>query len=278
MIILIDAGNTRIKFGWLKNNQEREPTALALPHDSLHELSAWLDALPSAPRFALGVNVAGPLRARQIEQALQRVNCSVRWLTGQRAANKIRNGYDAPEQLGADRWVSMLGLADCANKSEHAGSLRDTPLMLASFGTATTIDTLTPADPTDWRRFEGGLIFPGPALMRTSLAQGTANLPEAQGSSALYPTHTHQAISSGIAAAQAGAVLRQWLAGLDRFARPPRIFSAGGGWPIVQEETCRLILDTQRRVRVETVPIEWLATPVLDGLAALSRTCDFSSC
>src|SRR3546814_3488501 len=57
--------------------------------------------------------------------------------------------------------------------------------------------------------FYGGLILPGPALMRSALATGTANLPEANAPFAAYPTHTHQAISSGIAAAQAGALLRQ---------------------------------------------------------------------
>ena len=274
MIILVDAGNTRIKFGWLRGGPdgEREETALALPHESLTQLPRWLEGLPCSPHGALGVNVAGPAMARQIEQALERVRCPIRWVSAQHSAVTVHNGYDMPEQLGADRWVSMLGLAG------HAKDHAEQPLMLASFGTATTIDTLSPADSSGWRRFEGGVIFPGPALMRTSLARGTANLPEADGDTALYPTHTHQAISTGIASAQAGAVLRQWLAGLDRFQQPPRIFCAGGGWPIVRDETCRLIFDTQRRVQVDTVPIEWLATPVLDGLAALTRTCDFSSC
>src|SRR3546814_9881371 len=44
--------------------------------------------------------------------------------------------------------------------------------------------------------FYGGLILPGPALMRSALATGTANLPEANAPFAAYPTHTHQAIRS----------------------------------------------------------------------------------
>src|SRR3546814_8457691 len=84
--------------------------------------------------------------------------------------------------------------------------------------------------------FYGGLILPGPALMRSALATGTANLPEANAPSAAYPTHTHPAISSGIAAAQAGALLRQWREGIERFGQAPQVYSTGGAWPMVEQE------------------------------------------
>src|SRR3546814_3496544 len=51
----------------------------------------------------------------------------------------VRNAYQH-EQLGADRWVSMLCLAQ-HGLSQYSDN---SPLMLASFGTATTIDTLCP--------------------------------------------------------------------------------------------------------------------------------------
>src|SRR3546814_19763240 len=82
--------------------------------------------------------------------------------------------------------------------------------------------------------FYGGLILPGPALMRSALATGTANLPEANAPFAAYPTHTHQAISSGIAAAQAGALLRQWREGIERFGQAPQVYSTGGAWLMVE--------------------------------------------
>ncbi|OYV49213.1 MAG: pantothenate kinase, partial [Burkholderiales bacterium 21-58-4] len=132
-------------------------------------------------------------------------------------------------------------------------------------GTATTIDTLGPR-----LRFEGGLILPGPELMRTTLAQATANLPQAQGATAAYPTDTHGAIATGIAAAQAGAVLRQWLTGLEHYGSPPRVYSAGGGWPIVRQETIALLAAAQTRLGLPITPIEWLPAPVLDGLARLA--------
>lgn len=267
MMLLIDAGNTRIKFGWLSTG-EREPAPLALHHDQLDQLAPWLHQQPVRPTSAIGVNVAGAAIAAEIEAVLASHGCAIVWISSAPHALGVRNAYDDPAQLGPDRWVALLGLAS-ASTSNYA-PLQIQALVLASFGTATTIDTLSPAHGPGLRTFQGGLIFPGPALMRSSLAQGTANLPDAQSDTALYPTHTHQAIATGIAAAQAGAVLRQWLAGLDRFGHPPCLYAAGGGWPLVKDETERLLHTTQVRMGLPITPIRWLAAPVLDGLAALA--------
>ena len=67
MILLIDAGNTRIKFGWLQAPgpladaaERREPEPLALAHADLEaQLPQWLARLPAPPRKAIGVYVAG---------------------------------------------------------------------------------------------------------------------------------------------------------------------------------------------------------------------------
>jgi type III pantothenate kinase len=291
VILLVDAGNTRVKFGWIDPARgRREPAALALHHGALERLPRWLAALPRQPRLALGVNVAGTAVARAIAAQLSERGCALQWVSSRSEALGVRNGYRDPGQLGPDRWVSLLALArlgaaapDAASSpapaseaapapapqasADHVetGCGSQPPLMLASFGTATTIDTLGPD-----LVFRGGLIFPGPALMRSSLAQGTANLPEADGDTVPYPVHTHQAISTGIAAAQAGAVLRQWLAGLDHYGQPPLLYSAGGGWPAVQEETAALLARTRERLGLPAAPIAWLPTPVLDGLALLA--------
>lgn len=285
IILLVDAGNTRVKFGWIDPaGRRREPAALALHHGALASLPRWLAALPRQPRLALGVNVAGTAVAEAIAAQLDERGCIVEWVSSHGEALGVRNGYRDPGQLGPDRWVSLLALArlgataastpasastptSAPASADHArnGDGARPPLILASFGTATTIDTLGPD-----LVFRGGLIFPGPALMRSSLARGTANLPEADGDTAPYPVHTHQAISTGIAAAQAGAVLRQWLAGLDHYGQPPVLYSAGGGWPAVKDETAALLARTRERLGLPPAPIAWLPTPVLDGLALLA--------
>ncbi|MCC2596117.1 type III pantothenate kinase [Pusillimonas sp. MFBS29] len=275
MKLLIDIGNTRIKAGWIKpDSGEREAQPLALEHHALGLLSDWLDQLDERPSAVLGVSVAAPEVAIELDTLLNRRDgLSTEWIQGSPWAAGVRNAYQTPAQLGADRWVAMLGLAGRALATAEAG-----PLILASFGTATTIDTLNPvsnadADPAGDTRFlfEGGLIFPGPALMATSLASGTARLPRADGPVCAYPTDTQQAISSGIAAAQAGAVLRQWREGLERYGRAPTVFSSGGGWPIIENETQRALARAQADLNLPPQPIQWLPAPVLDGLARLAQ-------
>jgi len=173
------------------------------------------------------------------------------------------------------------------------------PALLASFGTATTVDLLGPAPAADparktgsevqtatdasdaadvtntvsvsgaGRRFEGGLILPGPELMRSSLNSGTAGLPYAQGSRTAFPRNTHAAISSGVVAAQAGAVMRQWHHALQALGRAPLLYCSGGGWPDVAEEMKSVLTDACRRANLPLAEPLWVETPVLDGLAAL---------
>src|SRR3546814_14301461 len=108
---------------------------------------------------------------------LGRYGQPVRGITGQAQAGGVRNAYDTAEQLGADSWAAMLGLA------QHAKSQ---PLLLASFGTATTLDTLgseRPAGSTNESQgnlvFYVGLILHGPAPSPSAPPTSTANQPEA---------------------------------------------------------------------------------------------------
>jgi type III pantothenate kinase len=146
-------------------------------------------------------------------------------------------------------------------------------MLLASFGTACTLDTLAnPRDEHGVRHasFVGGLILPGPLLMARSLSDGTAQLPYAQGEPADYPTTTQGAIASGIAAAQSGALLRQWRTALQRFGMPPRVFVCGGGWPLVENEVRRTLARAQDDLGVPADAPRYLLSPVLDGLAWLA--------
>lgn len=69
---------------------------------------------------------------------------------------------DAPEQVGADRLVNVLG----------AVTRYDGPLIIIDSGTATTFDIVS-AD----RHFEGGIIAPGINLSMRALHEAAAQLP-----------------------------------------------------------------------------------------------------
>jgi len=266
MMILIDLGNSRVKMGWLhRATGTREAAPAAWDHvDAASQIGSWLNGLPSVPSQAIGVSVGDPNVARQIEDVLRGYRCDVRWQRARADALGLKNNYTQPEQLGADRWAAMIGLLARLPYDLNEDAPQR-PLMLASFGTATTLDTVSPNG-----TFVGGAILPGSELMRESLARNTAQLPLAQAFSVPYPTDTHQAIVTGVAAAQAGAVLRQWLTGLEQYGVAPSLHVTGGGWPLVAAEVKRLIEQAARLHGLPRCQIHEHDRPVLDGLAALA--------
>lgn len=293
-IVLIDSGNTRLKVGVIdatatsraSDGHAMAPDAgiltQALDNDDAQGLNHWLGALPRVPVAALGTNVAGPARAAVIETALAEIGCPLRWIVPRVQAYGLTSRYTQPELLGADRWVSMLGVMARREDTEFGQWASDspgdalpglqsdhaevsTPFLLASFGTATTLDTVS-GDGV----FEGGLILPGPVMMRRSLASGTANLPLAEGDATAFPTDTQHAIASGVAAAQAGAVLRQWLAGMQRYGIAPQLYATGGGWHEVEAETRRLLSDAAAAMSRLPPAITVIENPVLCGLARIA--------
>lgn len=275
--LLLDLGNTRLKLGWLINtSSQREACYLTLAYADMVDLPSLLSQQPIRPTAALGVNVASTQNAQHVIALLkQHYGITVNWVSSQSEAAGVSNTYLDPAQLGADRWLAMVGLSRQPNPDTQ-------PMMLASFGTATTIDTLQPiatdtlhhskaanTHTTKWQ-FIGGLILPGLTLMRASLAKGTANLPSTQGQSVAFPLSTTQAINTGIAAAQAGAVYRQWQMALMDFGLPVRVFCTGGAWPELAGEVQAVLASAQTAHGLPAWPIQWLEAPVLDGLAQLA--------
>ncbi|WP_020656360.1 type III pantothenate kinase [Massilia niastensis] len=196
MLLLIDAGNTRIK--WALALEDAPPgrwTAQgAVLHAGLPELGAtWLAA--GAAR-AVVANVAGPDVRARIEAALP-PGLAVEWFASTPERAGLRNGYREPGRLGCDRFAAALGARALAPGQD---------LIVATCGTATTVDAVT-AD----GRFIGGMILPGLALMASSLARNTAQLPQVAPGAApppLFGDNTDDAIVSGCLSAQAGAIER----------------------------------------------------------------------
>ena len=188
MILCLDAGNTRLKYGLFDGSAWRLQGALgyAASEDLLAEL-------PEKPARIVACNVAGEAVRLRIAALAGRLGLPLAWLTSSAAACGVTNGYDNPIQLGADRWAAMI-----AARARHPG-----PTVVVMAGTATTIDALAGNG-----RFRGGLILPGLSLMRVALAGNTADLPHAAGHYRPQPTNTDDAIVSGAIHATLGAIER----------------------------------------------------------------------
>ena len=195
MLLLIDAGNTRIK--WALAEPGAAPgngvASGAVAHAELnHRPASWQGRRITR---AVVANVAGSKLRDQLQLMIPVK--AVDWFVARRELDGLRNVYRNPAQLGCDRFAAALGA-----RALEPGKR----LIVATCGTATTIDALS-ADSI----FLGGMILPGLGLMASSLARNTAQLPQVGAGRALpagFADNTDDAILSGCLAAQAGAIER----------------------------------------------------------------------
>jgi len=192
MLLAIDCGNTRLKWGVHDGAGWR---ALGLLEYA--DLPGLADLIRAQPRFdrAVVANVAGRQVGDAVLSALTLLGTPQVWAKSQPVQCGVRNLYDHPEQLGVDRWAALIGA-----RAHHEGAC-----LVVCAGTATTVDVLDAEG-----NFQGGLILPGVALMCRALAGNTAQLPLADGRFAGLPRNTADAIVSGCLQAQAGAIERMF--------------------------------------------------------------------
>lgn len=202
MLLLVDAGNTRIKWALVDAaGRDRLGRWRAFGSISLAETGMLAQAWQGLGiSRALLSNVAGAALRASLEAALAAAGLDPRqiaWLASAPQLGGVRNGYRNPAQLGCDRFASAIGA--------HALFPRQA-LIVATCGTATTVDALSPDGV-----FLGGMILPGLGLMASALAKNTAQLPQvAETASVMQPfaDNTDDAIVAGCIAAQAGAIER----------------------------------------------------------------------
>lgn len=205
MRLLIDAGNTRVKWALAASDDPVSGAAVlwqaqgSVTHDGLPGLAAQWQAHAQAIDAVWISNVAGDALARQLTQAMTDAGVpphALHWFVSRPACAGVRNGYREPSQLGCDRFAALIGARHC---------YPDRDLLVVNAGTATTVDALA-AD----GRFTGGMILPGLGTMTRSLAVNTAQLPSVSEVALenILADNTRQAIISGCIHAQAGAIER----------------------------------------------------------------------
>lgn len=231
-MLLIDAGNTRIKWAIAANGDTAvEPTRMsaAWRHsgsvaraDWMRVADIWRQAAVGLPRRVLISNVAGPTLRDQLQELLGQLQpelaCRIEWLASQAELGGVCNGYRQPSQLGCDRFASAIGA--------HA-LFPDRALIVATCGTATTIDAIARDG-----LFIGGMILPGLGLMTTSLALNTAQLPQVSAIDAAttgFADNVEQAIIAGCIAAQTGAIERAVRRHRQQYADALCLLAGGAG-------------------------------------------------
>ncbi len=201
MLLLIDAGNTRIKWATQEHDDETGHWSASgsVPHAGLATLAQQWQAFKL--QHILISNVAGERIAAQLTELCAQLQTGsetlrLQWFQSKAQCAGVHNGYRHPAQLGSDRFASLIGARYLFAQQA---------LLVVTCGTATTIDALDAAG-----NFAGGMILPGLATMAASLAVNTAQLPAVSDVqfARLFADNTHDAIVSGCISAQVGAISR----------------------------------------------------------------------
>lgn len=239
MILAVDAGNSRVKWGlhdgsvWTRKGWAANRDAAALDQ-------AWLTI--EAPDRIVVSNVAGEPARHMLENCLTRWSVATCWITSVAEQCGVHNSYTIPAQLGCDRWAALIA----AWRRGAAGCV------VVNAGTAVTIDALA-----DDGTFLGGMIVPGLTPMRHALASRAAQLTVAPGNFSQFPTNTADAVYSGILSATAGAVEKMVAALAENLGKPPLCLVSGGDAGLIWE-----------RLSVEATIVDNL---VLDGLIEIAH-------
>jgi type III pantothenate kinase len=225
-LLAIDIGNTRLKWALYEAaHPGSEPIAHgAVFLETIEQLGEGDWAKLPVPGQVLGSCVASDAVRHRVEDQLNELwerPCS--WVVANGGEAGVRNGYDHPARLGADRWVALIG----ARWRLLSGGRSD-PALVVMVGTAVTVDALD-ADGL----FLGGCILPGHGIMLRALESGTAGLHVPTGDVVRFPTNTSDALTSGGTYAITGAIERMHRHLQQHTGLAPQVIVTGGaGWKV----------------------------------------------
>ena len=161
MTVLVDVGNTRIKWATLAAGRLVRRGG-AVHRDSLDAgIAAFAAELPARARI-IAANVAGGSMAERLAALVAaQPGSSLEFVATSAEAFGVRCAYADPSRLGVDRWVAVLAAYHAARGAACA----------IDAGTAVTFDAVDAAG-----AHLGGLIFPSARHIAAALDRNTSNI------------------------------------------------------------------------------------------------------
>ena len=219
MILLIDVGNTRLKWAWLTSTGLSDQQAI-VHRDA--KPGIWTSALFESgqkPQRVLVANVAGPAMAKTLSRLSRKVfRVDIEFVTAAQEYQGLTNGYLDPSLLGADRWLALVGAWTRARSA----------LCVVDAGTAVKVDSVDAGG-----QHLGGLIAPGIHMMREALMNKTSDIARAAQHSTpslagILANNTIGAVSRGAVFALAGMADRAAEVIEQSTGIKPKLFITGG--------------------------------------------------
>lgn len=215
MLLTLDIGNSNIKSASFNNNHLRDFRV----HSDIYKAAGYINQLQIEQAAICSVN---PNLLGKILKSLE-VKAVPFFIVNYTQNFNLIIDYKTPETLGMDRLCAAVGALEIA--IEEKLFLCDSYLITIDFGTATTINIISPE-----KKFIGGLISPGIYTMLKSLNRNTAQLPipNLQSYEGLVGQSTKSSIASGVLTATVG-MINETINKLKSDAdKNPIIFVTGG--------------------------------------------------
>lgn len=231
MLLALDLGNTNLTVGLFDGPKLVGRWRMATRRDATGDelgvfLFTALGAKGFSPQDVTDValcSVVPPLTA-QIEKAARDYFHVTPLNAGTSEVVGLRNAYEDPRAVGADRLVNGLAAWKKANQNgEERG------VVIADFGTATTVDAVS-SDGT----YLGGAIAPGIGISSDALFRAAAKLPRVElvAPPQALATNTSESIQAGLVFGYAGLtkeLVERCAHEMEtRFGQKPAIYATGG--------------------------------------------------
>ena len=219
MILVIDVGNTRLKWAWLTSTGLSDQQAVVHRDAKPGIWTAALFESGQKPRRVLVSNVAGPVMAKNLTRLTKKVfRVKIEFVTAAEEFQGLHNGYLDPRLLGADRWLALIG----------AWTMARSALCVVDAGTAVKVDSVDSNG-----QHLGGLIAPGIHMMREVLLGKTSDIAKAAEQSTpslagILANNTLGAVSRGAVFALAGLADRAAEVIEQSTGIKPKLFITGG--------------------------------------------------
>jgi type III pantothenate kinase len=218
--LLMDVGNTRIKWGVLEAGEIRRTGHIAQERVRDRGLQALTTRIPRGVDNVFVSNVAGNTFGTRLSGVVgMHCDCDVRFAHAERSGWGVTNAYRQPRRMGVDRWVALVG----------AWGELHSPCLVVDAGTAVTLDAID----QDGRHL-GGQIIAGVELMMRALSTATSDIPAVRpasgkrdAGSGMFAKSTAEAVREGARNAVAGAIDRAFRT-LQSGAYDPVLVLTGG--------------------------------------------------
>ena len=245
LVLLVDIGNSFAKFGVFAANGKIEQSFRMPVSDALDtkSIEPYFENRKKGVKVLIS-SVGSDVALKRLTFFLsQQEHVSMHRVASSGECCGIKNCYDEPKTLGADRWCAMIG----------ARQLTANSFCVVDVGSAVTMDYVSANG-----CFRGGMIIPGWKSWASALRQDMGLIIESDHMGIAAGCSTEGAVVAGYVNAIAGAI-RQLIKQFTRTEKhKPLIFLTGGGAEVI--------------AKVVDFPYRHEPQLVLHGLATIGKT------